>query len=207
MIKLRDEIYKKALKKISKNNINIYQIKIEAKIILDNSQYYHQIENIDEYFFNIYYIKAGIETKIGEYIVACFKSKNDKNEKNNLMKLGNKYSGDSLWFIKLFINKRNYLNKNFNGDLSYIARMYIKPEYRNKGIGLYSFYYVYNFLKNKSNIIGVLPIPHEKNGQAEIKKNNDSYSSELSKMENLLKQFNFKQHIDDKEYWYKKYNK
>jgi len=186
--------YEKILKKLKKNNLD--QSEIDLKV--DFRVYELSIlRNYSPLEINIDIIKyTDLENDkydvLGEYKIILFKSYTPFDESNNLFYMADDYSGDAIRSILEFIDKKGHLKPEFfKHNIAYIQKMYIKPEYRGKGVGSFSFTLLYGILQELAGVITILPIPHENDGKTEIKKEDKKYKKKIKKLEKFLKQFDF----------------
>ena len=179
---------------LEKNNISEYQIALKVNTELDETNIgtdgFPIIMKIDI----ILYTGIELETanKIGEYECVFVPGFTPNDKYNNMAFIADSYSEDTLKAVTGFINKDGTLKYDFlKPNIIYIKRMYLKPEYRQKGIGSYSFYLLYGLLKDMAGILTIYPYPHEKNGETQIFENDIRHSKKLSELTSFLQQFNF----------------
>ncbi len=108
----------------------------------------------------------------------------------------NDFGEDISHAIDIFVNNTKYVSNDFEQSelLCYLHRLYIYPEYRDKGIGTYIFENVQDIFEyitgNKTKIIIIYPKPQEpKSNGWGASEDNDGVM--LNKMISKIEQFQF----------------
>ena len=108
----------------------------------------------------------------------------------------NDFGEDISHAIDIFVNNTKYVSNDFEQSelLCYLHRLYIYPEYRDKGIGIYIFENVQDIFEyitgNKTKIIIIYPKPQEpKSNGWGASEDNDGVM--LNKMISKIEQFQF----------------
>lgn len=180
--------------KLEKNGISQYQIALNINTEVDESNI--GLDGFPIVIAMDVILYTGLELEnsktIGSYECVYVPGFTPTERYNNLGLIADSYSEDTLKAVKGFINEDGTIKYDFlKPNIVYIKKMYIEPEYRGKGIGSYSFYLLYGFLKDMAGIITIYPYPHEKDGKTQIHEEDPRHEEILNRMTKFLKQFNF----------------
>jgi len=154
--------------KLEKNGIGEFEIALKINTELDESN--TGLDSLPT-IIKIDIVKySGVElekeTKIGEYECVLIPGFSPEDKYNDLAFIADSYSPDTFRAVKGFINTDGTIKYDFlNPNIIYIKRVYLQPEYRNKGIGSYSFYLLYTLLKNLAGILTIYPYPNNKENE------------------------------------------
>lgn len=190
--------YKKTIEKLKSNNYDYRQfyLKRELKLKID----YEEIEgnNFPEVFqLGIYTNELNekkklIKKELGSIEVVFLKSYTALEYMQDLYQLADFYSEDTIRAVSQFLDEDGVMQDQFcNKNIAYIRKMYLKTEYRDKGIGSYSFILLYSLLVEIVGLITIIPTPFSNDGNTELSLKDDRYNEKLKIWENFLKKFNF----------------
>ncbi|AKX93414.1 N-acetyltransferase [Moorella thermoacetica] len=118
-------------------------------------------------------------------------------EQDNLFYIIDAHSSDLVTAVTPLLEegtwkiKNEYL-ENMNGfGILYIERLFIKPEYRDKGIGKAIFPVICSFLGRGAAAVTVIPTPFDEKGKTKLDKNDPSYAKKIGGLKNFLSFFGF----------------
>lgn len=188
-----------AIDKLKSNDIEPHMINISIRSNLNLSGWLNVSE--PEEFISVYFVEIeqytdeNFETKttIGEatcYFLRGYDWANDKFV--DLRDLADSMSGDLLTaVIPVTDGEGMLLDVYFAYNLLYIDRFYIKPEYRQKGIGSLVFPLLLDIIGQDVGAITIIPTPTEDNGINRIEPGHPSYKPILNGMCKFIMGFGF----------------
>ncbi len=207
---MRDKL-QKAFYKLKENDIDPNLLKVNINMSLSSSDWL-RVNEPDDYI-NKYYIDIELydnyesedKTKIGEsvcYYISEYDYAN--NTWIDVYDTADAFSGDLELAVSPIVNSDGGLKEEyFDNGVLYIDRFYIKPEFRNKGVGTIVLALLVDVLGRGAGVITVTPVPFEKDGREKIKEEDPNYKVEKMKLICLLEKFGFSQDKTYQEVWVK----
>lgn len=179
---------KQSFKKLELNQINPYllnvsiQCDINLGLLSDEVDRSVNIYNVKiELYNNEKWEKKIIIGEISAYYISGYDWVTDKFE--NLMFVADALDGDLLTSIAPVLDSEGQLVDDFFGlSVLYISDLYIKPNYRGKGIGSLVFPLILKTIGRDVGAITIIPTPTEDDGKEIIDSNDPRYITILNRM-------------------------
>ncbi|MHB1652318.1 MAG: GNAT family N-acetyltransferase [Desulfitobacteriaceae bacterium] len=189
----------KAIEKLGENNLDPHMINISISTNLSLSGWLGIAEPgdyVNNYFVKIeLYLDETFETKktIGQSICYYFSGFDWANsEFINLVDTADSISGDVLTAINPVLNRQGEVLDNYMGcNVLYIHEFYLKPEYRDKGIGTMVFPLIVDILGRDAGIVTIIPTPTENDGKKRINTVDPRYNPVYNEMSKFIMDFGF----------------
>ncbi|MFW5795486.1 MAG: hypothetical protein ACOCV1_08395, partial [Bacillota bacterium] len=193
---------KKIEEKLEKNNIRPTQISLDFHTFFWYGNF-KEGEPVDTVVDILLSDENDEKKKIGEFIFTVIRGYTFEQKENNILWSADEISQELYEVVQDFIDENGRVPDEFmNSNLAYIYKMYINKEYRNKGIGTYSFAMLYDMLQERTSLITVIPEPYDYEEDKEIEDDKE-YNSEKNKIINLLEKFDFKKNLMNFTVYYK----
>lgn len=128
------------------------------------------------------------------------------NSFNDLREVADSFSGDLITAVKPITNNDGETLDCYVGigsSILYIDRFYIKPEYREKGIGFAIFPLIIDILGRGAGVVTIIVSPTENNCEDRIKSDDVRYKSIYKRMTNFLKKYDFVEVNKEERVWAK----
>lgn len=111
----------------------------------------------------------------------------------NSRDIADSHDADLIVAVTPVTDKDGYLldANSFRQEILYIDRFYIKPEYRNMGVGTIAFNLLEKFFKNQVGVITVIPTPCDDEGKNKIEINTPLYTTRLLRWISFLESLGF----------------
>ena len=198
MTELRKDIAK-AIEKLEENNLDTSMINISINTDLSLSGWLGVDEPgdyVNKYSVEIeLYLDEDFETKktIGQFTCLYFSGFDWANDKFiDLVDTADSISGDVLTAITPVTNNNGQVLDDYMGcNILYIDEFYLRPEYRDKGIGTMVFPLIIDVLGRDAGVVTIIPTPTENDGNKRIDTMDPSYKPTYNKMCKFIMKYGF----------------